>query len=58
MNLFISVNRVFHDKTYLTENLTEDLPDKKLWKNKFTKKLPPVGFDLPTATFTALKSDT
>ena len=26
-------------------------------ENKFTKKLPPVGFDLPTATITALKSD-
>ena len=24
---------------------------------KFTKKLPPVGFDLPTATITALKSE-
>ena len=30
---------------------------KQFRKNKFTKKLPPVGFDLPTATITALKSD-
>ena len=45
--------RVFHDKL-IWQNICQT---KKSGKNKFTKKWPPVGFDLPTATITALKSD-
>ena len=49
-HLFI---RIFHDKQ-IWQKICEA---KKFLKNKFTKKLPPVGFDLPTATITALESD-
>ena len=45
--------RVFHDKQFW-QNICQI---KKFWKNKFNKKLPPVGFELTTATITHLKPD-
>ena len=49
--------RIFHDKYTWQKSWQKICQTKKFRKNKFTKKLPPVGFDLPTATITALKSD-
>ena len=47
---------VFHDRQIWQKIWQTICQTKIFWKNKFSKKLPPVGFDLPTAS-TALKSD-
>ena len=43
----------FHDKK-IWQKICQT---KKFLKNRFTNKFPPVGFELSTATITAVKSD-